>query len=69
MKQYYKVRNEFADRWFGREMQSLVDMDEIERLAVEWETTVDALMEQVMETDDIGLAAFADEFAEEAERL
>lgn len=47
MKDLYQVRPEYTDQWFGSEIPEPVDMDEIKRLAGEWEMPIDALMAQV----------------------
>lgn len=44
----YQVMSEYAERW-GIDADMVVDDAEIERLAREWDCTVEELMEQVEE--------------------
>ena len=48
MKQY-RIKPEYYDMWGVCEGNDIVTADEIDRLANEWETPVEALMEQVEE--------------------
>lgn len=48
--QWYVVYSEHADEWFGFERPSPVSRDEIARLATEWDTPIDTLMEQVSDS-------------------
>lgn len=49
MKQFM-IKPEYYDYWgIADETDAVVDMAEIERLAIEWDTTVAELMEQVEE--------------------
>lgn len=45
----FKIKPEYYDLWGAYEGFDVVDDAEIERLAGEWGTTVDELMEQVEE--------------------
>ena len=52
MKRTFVVKPEFEDRWFGSEMPSTLELDEIARLSQEWETPMDEMMDQLIETTD-----------------
>lgn len=45
----YIVKPEFIDTWSNEDFDGIVTVDEIKRLAFEWGTTVEELMEQVEE--------------------
>lgn len=48
----YKVNSEYWDMWgVNSEDESIIDRTELERLAAEWEKTIDELLEQVEEID------------------
>ena len=48
----YIIKNEYWDMWgVSSEDEAVVDMAEIERLAAEWETSVDELLTQVDEVN------------------
>lgn len=48
MKQY-QIKSEYYDLWGACEGNDIVTTEEIERLAGEWDTTIEELMEQVDE--------------------
>ena len=50
MKQF-KIKPEYFDNWFVSDFDPdyVVDMAEVERLAIEWDTTVEELLEQLVE--------------------
>ena len=46
----YRIMSEYWDEWGANtEEEAVVDMAEIERLAAEWETSVESLLEQCEE--------------------
>lgn len=53
----YRVKEEYIDNWYGAQtleeieesQRSGFDMEEIERLAREWDVSLEVLMEQVEE--------------------
>lgn len=48
---HFKVKPEFFDNWFVSDFDPdyIIDMDEVEQLAIEWDTTVEELLEQLDE--------------------
>lgn len=50
MSRGYRILEKYWDEWGASESTCIVDMKEIERLADEWNCTIDELLEQVEET-------------------
>lgn len=47
-KRNYKIKSEYWDMWgVNNDDEAIINYDELERLAMEWEIPVDELMRQV----------------------
>ena len=49
MKTYYIANPEYADKIYGFETPVCLDLNEVQRLAREWDMTAEALLEQMHE--------------------
>lgn len=52
MKTYYIANTEHSDAIYGDQLPICIDLNEVERLACEWDMTTEELLEQMHEATD-----------------
>ena len=52
MKTYYIANDEHADAIYGDQTPICIDLDEVKRLAREWDMTTEELLDQMHEADE-----------------